>query len=300
MMTIDDEERHAIARARARDAELARLREEEDRRLRARGRELVQGMTGISEDGLRNMIAKHGRALASKADEDAVRWADERFTLRRARIERAKVRLEDDEIAAVAALMRETIGEPPIDDVHARRMNAMADLRAKFAPNLPPFVETPALAAIRVTLRARADRRLEQPFVVLYGQIGVSKTSAGAHAIASMNGGAYVDARVLCDLHGSFSREDRAVVARLYEAPVLLIDELRAELLASRSLGAVLSDVLDARRGARRITIMTTNVTPKDLASSLTEQAKSRVSGQVKWVKCVGEDLRKNRKRGTR
>lgn len=295
-MTTDDDDLRAIREARERDAHLARVREEEDRRLRARGHELVKGLSNLSANSIERMVALYGRTLASKEDEEACRWADERFKLRRYRIERAKVRLEDDEIAGVACLMAEPLDEPPVDDIHKRRIDAMAELRAKFAPNLPAFTETPALKGVRDVLRARADRALEQPFVVLYGQIGVSKTSAGAHAIASVTGGAFVDTRVLCDMHGSFAREDRAAMVRLYEAPVLVIDELKPELFANRGLGLVLSDVMDARRGARRVTIMTTNVKPKDLADALTAQAKSRVAGQVKWVKCIGDDLRRKRR----
>lgn len=293
-MTTDDE--RAIAQARARDVELARLRDEEAQRVARRGREIVLGSMDLSAETIERMVSRYGRALSSRADEETQRWADERFTLRRSRIERAKVRLDDDEVVGVAALLPEPLDEPPVDDLHVRRIAAMAELRAKFAPKLPPFTETDALKAIRGVLRSRSQRTLEKPFVVLFGQIGQSKTSAGAHAIASVNGSAYVDARILCDLHGSFSREDRATVARLYESSILVIDGLEAPLFASRGLGAVVSDVIDARRGGRRVTIMTTNVTPKEFAGPLTEQAKSRATGQVQWVKCVGEDLRKKRR----
>lgn len=288
-------EERALAELHARDAELARLRDEEARR---RGRDLVIGESDLSPETIRRMVSQYGRTLATREDEEAGKWAEERFTLRRSRIERAKIRLDDDEVVGVATLMPEPIDEPPIDDIHRRRIDAMAALRVKFAPNLPAFEETPALAAVRTTLRERAERRIEQRFVVLYGMIGTSKTSAGAHAIASVNGGACVDARIFCDLHGSFAREDRATVARLYDAPILLIDELRPDLFATRNLGTALSDVIYVRRAGRMVTIMTTNVKPKDLADALTPQAKSRAAGHVKWVKSVGADLRAKRKTG--
>src|SRR6185369_1049100 len=149
--------------------------------------------------------------------------------LRRSRIELAQVRLEDDEVVGVAVLDDEPVDEPPRSEEHARRRDALQAIRAKRAPRLPTYTETLTLAAVRKALRGRANRDLEKPFLMLLGTVGTTKTSAAAHAIASVPGGTSIDARILCDIQGVWAERER--LTKLREAPVLLVDEIKKPLL---------------------------------------------------------------------
>jgi DNA replication protein DnaC len=221
-------------------------------------------------------------------------WAETHFATRRQRIEDARVRLEDDEVVGVAVLDDRPMDEPPTSEEHERRRVALAAIRAKRAPRLPAYSETSTLTAVRNALRGRAKRDLEKPFIMLLGSVGTTKTSAAAHAIASIPGGRCIDAGILCDIQGSFA--DRPRLTELRESPVVLVDEIKKELLATRKLGPILCDLIDARRGGRRITIFNANMLAKELAGAFPEQTRSRLRGRVDWVQVAGEDLRKKRR----
>lgn len=225
--------------------------------------------------------------------DEAREWAEATFAVRRARIEQAQVRLEDDEVVGVAVLDEVPSNEPPVSEQHARRRDALAAIRAKRAPRLPPYTETATLTAVRRALRGRAKRDLEKPFLMLLGSVGTTKTSAAAHAIASIPGGVCIDAKILCDIQSVWAERER--LTRLREAPVVVVDEIKKGLLVDNKLGPILCDLIDARRGGRRITIFNANMLAKELAPAFTEQTRSRLRGRVDWVQVAGEDLRKRR-----
>ena len=220
-------------------------------------------------------------------------WAEQWFALRRSRIEDARVRLEDDEVVGIAVLDEEPIDEPPRGEEHERRRAALAAIRAKRAPRLPAYTETLPLSSVRRALWARAKRDLEKPFLMLLGSVATTKTSAAAHAIASIPGGMCIDAKVLCEIQGQWAERER--IAKLREAPVVVVDEIKKGLLTESKLGPILCDLIDARRGGRRITIFNANMLAKELAPAFTEQTRSRLRGRVDWVQVAGEDLRKRR-----
>lgn len=282
-----------ITALRARDEELARLREESERRARRPGAPFANL---LDPDYIRKLVLAHGLKTTEAVDlTDVATWAEERFKTRMARIVRNGVHLEPHERVGVACLMSTPIDEPPLDDIHRQRIEAMQAIRISKAPNLPPFTETQPLRVVRSALRARRAGKLEKGFVMLLGEIGVSKTSAGAHAIASVHDGAYVDAELLPGMWSSFDREHQIAMQRLRTASVAVIGEIRTSLIAEKRLGEMLSSLVEFRRGANRITIMDGNMKPKDFARAFTAQAVSRLRGQVEWVWTPGDDLRKRR-----
>jgi len=226
----------------------------------------------------------------ANAARDAAR---DRIAIRLSRLEKALVTIPDEDSLAVAMLpaFRASPDEPPLDPESAALDAALAAAWTRRLPHRPMFTETTSLFAVRRALFDRARNRLTHPYVAILGATGGGKTVAAAHAVASLDGAVYLRARRLCDLYGSYHRDDRAALERLYAAPVAVVDEVSIE-LGERKLGAALDEAFDARQGARRITLVIGNVKVGQLGRMLGGQTHSRMKDRVDWVQTAESDMR--------
>lgn len=247
---------------------------------------------------LQSLISPDALERFAKRDEEiderhARERMHERMRVRRARIEAAMVPIPDEDVLAVSLLPETPLDEPPADRREEIERRVLATMRKRMLGDKPPFAEGPALVAVREVLRARARRRLTHPFIALLGSTGVHKTCSAAHAIASIaDTSCYVKARALCDLQQSFHRDDRAELRRIYQAAVCVIDEVTLELAQKRRLGNALDELVDARQGARRITLFLGNVRARELAGMFDARSRSRMEGRVVWVQIAEKDSR--------
>jgi hypothetical protein len=231
-----------------------------------------------------------------RVEAEASTYARTRFEARLRRLADAKVPLRDDWALALALVSEwgDVSDHPPLDG-HERRIESAIDaLRTKHAARV--VIETPGMVALRAVLRARARRRLDVPYVMLLGSVGAGKTLAASHGIASIDGGAYMRASTLRDLASSYHRDDRAELRRFHDAPVAVVDEVGIDPKDARAndrLGRALDEVIDARQGARRITVVCGNVKPAEVAKLLDARSVSRMRDRTKWVQCADSDLRR-------
>ncbi len=231
-------------------------------------------------------------------EERAHEAARDRIQIRRDRLVTAKVPIPDDDAIAVACLPAygRRPDEPPLPEDLAALDIAISKRRQRLIPARAPLLETSSMRAVNAVLLARVRDRLAKPFVVLMGSVGAGKTLACAHVIASVGGGIYMRARRLCDLFGSFHRDDRAELTRLHEAPVAVIDAFEdvPKALVER-LGPALDEVFDLRQGARRITVLSGNMKPGRLGNTLAKSTVSRMQGRAEWVQVAEADMRAER-----
>jgi len=227
-------------------------------------------------------------------EERAHEAARDRVAIRRERIVTAKIPIPD--LDAIAAACLPAYGrlpdEPPPSEELAALDAALNARRLRLLPGRAPFVDTSSLRAVGAALRDRGRDRLTKPYVLILGAVGTGKTIAGAHGIASVTGGVYMRARKLCDLFGSFHRDDRAELARMHEAPLTVIDaieEVPKTLL--EKLGPALDEVFDLRQGARRITIVSGNMKPGRLGNMLAKSTVSRMQGRTDTVQVAENDM---------
>jgi DNA replication protein DnaC len=111
--------------------------------------------------------------------------------------------------------------------------------------------ETPATKSVETFLDSG------KTFLLLLGSPGAGKTLATTHALAH-HGGTFVRAVELARL-SQYETNDRAQLESAHKVGLLVIDDLGAELLHD-GWRPMLDELIDVRWGARRKTILTTNL----------------------------------------
>ena len=104
--------------------------------------------------------------------------------------------------------------------------------------------------------------------------------------------GNFID--LLSDIKKSF-RSDEDIVQQLKEMPLLVIDDLGKE-RSSEWSESILYDVINGRYEDYMPTIITTNMTPKQVEGRFGEAVLSRLSEMCKGVVMSGKDFRRNGK----
>ncbi len=93
-----------------------------------------------------------------------------------------------------------------------------------------------------------------------------------------------------------FNRSENPVDAkkqidRLYESDLLILDDLGAE-FSTPYTNAALFDILNSRMIANKKTIISTNLTPKEISERYSERVISRIFGCYKQLEFFGSDIR--------
>ena len=83
-------------------------------------------------------------------------------------------------------------------------------------------------------------------------------------------------------------------LSRYYEADLLIIDDLGAEVI-NQFTHTYLYNVINSRMSQRKSTIINTNFYPKDLNQMYTERISSRLMGEYMPMLFKGIDIRKKK-----
>jgi DNA replication protein DnaC len=149
------------------------------------------------------------------------------------------------------------------------------------------FSWTERFLAAHQTPRAR--------FLWLTGAVGVGKTVAALWAIAE-RGGRYVMADDARRAFGQEHDEARALRPRLIDCGLLVVDDVGTARDASEEERA-LFELLNARQGGRRQTILTGNLSRAEVSERFGGRVISRVFHSGAVVDCGRKNLRRGEKR---
>ncbi len=144
---------------------------------------------------------------------------------------------------------------------------------------------------------------MESPSIIMMGKTGLGKTHLSLSiAKEVINGGfgvVYAPAQKLVSNlereHFSFSGSD-SVMKKYTLCDLLIIDDLGAE-FPSQFTTAAIGNLINERLYENRPTIISTNLSVKELTERYSERTASRILGEYKRLLFVGEDIRfiKNR-----
>ena len=147
---------------------------------------------------------------------------------------------------------------------------------------------------------------LASPSIIMMGKTGLGKThlslSIAKTVISKENaafGVVYAPAqKLVSDLereHFSFSGSD-ARIRKYTDCDLLIIDDLGAEFPSQFTVSAI-GNLINERLYEKRPTIISTNLSVKELTERYSERTASRILGEYKRLLFVGEDIRflKNR-----
>ena len=141
--------------------------------------------------------------------------------------------------------------------------------------------------------------------LLLFGAPGLGKTHLSAAIAREVSGEGF---SVVYDTAGhvferfetqKFSREETAEsdVERVLGGALLILDDLGTE-MTTAFVQSALYQIVNIRLMERLSTILSTNLTPGDIARRYSPQIASRIEGEYQILPFVGEDIRKLKKTG--
>lgn len=147
------------------------------------------------------------------------------------------------------------------------------------------------------------DFSADSPSIVMMGKTGLGKThlslSIAKTVVEKGFGVVYAPAqKLVSDLeheHFSFSGSNSAI-KKYTNCELLIIDDLGAE-FPSQFTNAAIGNLINERLYEKRPTIISTNLTVKELTERYSERTASRIFGEYKRLLFVGEDIRFLKKR---
>lgn len=146
------------------------------------------------------------------------------------------------------------------------------------------------------------DFSLSSPNLIMTGGTGLGKThlslAIAREAIQKGYGVVYSSAsRLVQKLESEhFGREERGNTGSLLEScDLLILDDLGTEFRSSFS-SAALYEIVNERLLLRKPTIISTNLSTKDIVDYYSERFASRIIGSYKRIRFVGRDVRQLRR----
>lgn len=135
------------------------------------------------------------------------------------------------------------------------------------------------------------------PYLVLSGGTGCGKTVASIYALTRLDleelGQMIRAIRLGAHFERWSSDRDIGIEPIYFDSKLLVIDDLGEELMADRRTLPALEEVLDARIGANRRTLFTTNLTMSQIRERYTSaRIHSRLAAYATFVSLDGEDMR--------
>ena len=142
--------------------------------------------------------------------------------------------------------------------------------------------------------------------LLLFGRPGLGKTHLSAAIAREVSGKGF---SVVYDTAGhiferfeaqKFGRDEaERDVERVLNCDLLILDDLGSEMTTS-FVQSALYQIVNTRQMERRSTIISTNLTPGELARRYTPQIASRIEGEYTLLPFAGEDIRKLKKERAR
>jgi DNA replication protein DnaC len=131
----------------------------------------------------------------------------------------------------------------------------------------------------------------------LWGSVGAGKTHLATAVIVGLCMGCRQAVRVkvpvmLQDLRATFNKEQsHGLYGRAMKSQVLLLDDIGSEKVTDWVLEKLLV-LIDERLSNGRLTYLTSNLSPDDLAERISDRIVSRISGMADVIHIEGEDGR--------
>ena len=165
-----------------------------------------------------------------------------------------------------------------------RNLNLCRDFAARFRPGRENLLLFGAPGLGKTFLSACIARVVsEDGFSVVYDTAG--------HVFSQ-----FESAKFRRDDDGDTAGED---VERCMNCDLLILDDLGSEMTTS-FVQSALYQIVNTRQMERRSTIISTNLTPGELARRYTPQIASRIEGEYTLLPFAGEDIRKLKKERAR
>ncbi len=178
-----------------------------------------------------------------------------------------------------------------------KRMERRDKLRKRLSKRIPPIFRKAHVRRLNTNLRRRLLTKPKEQGVLLWGSAGVGKTYTAMALIRwyythKINVQRFTHSELLLKLRSCFNGggNERAIMNLLTETDVLVIDDVAAGSLSDYSTTALLS-ILDNRLEHCRPTIITTNLSPENLAEAFGERFSSRLKTFL-TIKLGGQDKR--------
>ncbi len=323
-MTLD---RTVFARARAVLEERRKAREELFARRREEAAHKVPGLTEIDGE-LRNVMTGVFRAALEGGDtEERIRRAEEESLYlqekRRALLEKAGLPRNYLDEEPVCSQCRDTgfVGTEPCGCLmeiyrqeQARELSSLTRLQGESfdsfqlfwysdEPNESGISPRAHMKAVLEYCRSYAQRFGNRSDNLLFtGGPGLGKTflsaciartvSESGHSVVYQTAGEVFSAFE----ESRFGRGERAEAAeaalnRLMNCDLLILDDLGTEMTNSLTV-AGLYELVNTRLSEGRKTIISTNLTPSELAGRYSPQIASRILGDYENLRFTGEDIR--------
>ena len=147
---------------------------------------------------------------------------------------------------------------------------------------------------------ARGVKGPEPRNLLFWGYVGTGKTHAAVAAgtlRAATHWGTFrfeMAGKVLRQLKNHSDREAMEIMrADTIRPDVLLLDDIGREKFTDVDV-AVMSELLDERQGASKVTVFTTNLSPLDFEENFGDHLTSRLTGGTVFVHVAGEDRRQS------
>ena len=140
--------------------------------------------------------------------------------------------------------------------------------------------------------------------LLLTGKPGLGKTHLSAAIAREVSGDGW---SVVYDMAGrvferfearKFGREDDEVIAdtdRILNCDLLILDDLGTE-MTTAFVQSALYQIVNTRMLEKRSTIISTNLSPEEIAKRYTPQLASRIEGEYQTLPFAGEDIRRLKK----
>ena len=139
----------------------------------------------------------------------------------------------------------------------------------------------------------------DSPNLIFRGGTGLGKTMLSgciAKAVAARGFSVVYETAVAAfeafEAH-KFSRDEEAAERekRILECDLLILDDLGTEMTTSFTQSALYT-IVNSRLAANKKTIISTNLSPEEMAQRYTAQIVSRISGEFETLLFVGQDIR--------
>lgn len=182
---------------------------------------------------------------------------------------------------------------------NAQRLEARHDFitrnSALLAADVPDRIRDAIHSGLNESVAVKAVRTFigsSKTFLLLTGSPGCGKSVAAAEGIWARRAGVFFRAVSAAKL-SAFDTADRQAFDKLCRTPLLVLDDLGAETLHDGWRPA-LDELIDERYGARRRTILTSNLDPQGFKARYGDRIADRIRGDGYVQQCGDKSLRRS------
>lgn len=164
---------------------------------------------------------------------------------------------------------------------------------------------SPSTAPAVTQIRAWAEDAASERWLLLHGPFGTGKTGLAASAfrvrLLLVPGGLFITTPdLLAKIRATYKDggDEDALIKRVKEVPLLVLDDIGAEKITDWVLETFFR-IINTRHNERRATILTSNLTPKQLDQHLGDRLMWRIVQRADVIAIKGPNLRDPRRQAS-